>query len=159
MISKEYLEKHLPPHADADRTRSLILRMWITCWIVGFLVFLCKYFACRSDLFYYVDAQKLLIDGAVMPEFPKVIKGMCMVQVWSVLFALGYSLQFYAGFFVESQSIYLVRRLPDGGKTLRHMVLDVPVRWALCALMTALVSVFAAFLIWRFCTPAICLPL
>ena len=156
-ISKEYLRRHLPPGVPAEKAKTLIYSLLFSCTALGFIVFLCKYNSCYHRLFYYWHGQKLLRDGAIMPPFPEIVRGMWMIHCWGVIFALGYSLQLYGSFFGKSQSIYLLRRLPDRRRTLRCMVMDVPLRWALGALLLALIFTGIAWIIWRFCTPAACL--
>ena len=158
-ISKEYLRRHLPPNVEAERAHDLIWGLLIGCAVIGFIVFACRYYRCYNDLFYYREGRRLIREGMLMPSFPRVIRGMCMVSGWEIWMALGYSLKLRGSFFSGSQSIYLMRRLPDGRRTLRHMVTDVPLRWALWTVLLWLLSVAVAFLLWRFCTPAACLPL
>lgn len=159
LLSKDYLQKHLPPNIDAENAHTLIHGMLIACAALGFIIFLCKYGNYYNDLFYYRDGRKLLKSGMMMVAFPQLMKGICFVSAWEIWMVLGYSVKLYASFFGKSQSIYLMRRLPDNRKTLRRMIIDVPLAWALSVLVWTLVSVGVAYLIWRFYTPAVCLPL
>lgn len=159
LISKEYIEKHLPPNADAEHIHALICLLLFLGAAGGFIGFLCNYGLFYNNLFYYRDGHKLLRAGMMMGTFSQVTRFMCICSAAELFFALLYPIQLYTSFFGKSQSIYLMRRLPDNRRTLRHMIVDVPLRWALCALVLGLVSLGIAYLIWRFCTPAVCLPL
>lgn len=159
LLSKEYLQKHLPPNIDAEGAQSRIWGTLIAFVFLGFVDFLRQYGGYYGSLFYYREGRKLLQEGAMMENFPQLIRLMCIFNAWNLFFSLIYPIQLYTSFFGKSQSIYLMRRLPDNRRTLRHMIVDVPLRWALCALALSLVSLGIAYLIWRFCTPAVCLPL
>ena len=158
-ISKEYLRRHLPPNVEAESTHTTIWGLLIACAAVGFILFLGRYYRCYNDLFYYREGHKLIRQGMMMVPFLKSIQWLCMVSFWELWMVLGYAIKLYRTFFAGSQSIYLMRRLPDDRRTLHHMVADVPLRWALWTVLLWLLSVAVAFLIWRFCTPAVCLPL
>ena len=158
-MSKDYLRRHLPPHSDADKVFNLICIVLFCSAGLGFIIFLCRYGSSYGNLFGYFDGRRILLEGVFMLPFYSFAKGIFVVNVWGIIYALGYSVQLYSSFFSKSQSIYLMRRLPDNRKTLRHMVFDVPLRWALCTLILSLLSVAAAYIIWRFVTPAVCLPI
>jgi len=157
-LSKQYLETHLPPTVDAEKSHAVVSAVFGICAVLAFLVPLAKYCGCYNSLFYYRDGVKLLREGMMMVSFRKILKPVCLFLFWELFFAVGYSQQLYASLFAPSKSIYTLRRLPDGGKTLRRMVADVPLCWAACT--AALGCAYGAFfyLIWRFVTPAGCLP-
>lgn len=159
LISKDYLKKHLPPNMDVETAHVFVRGVLAIGSILAFTIFLCTYGGLYNRLFAFIYGKKELLEGMMMASFPKVIKGMCIVHLCSIFCFLAYSLQLYSSFFGKSQSIYLMKRLPNGKKTLRHMVMDVPLRCALIYLALAAVLVLAAFLIWRFITPAVCLPM
>ena len=77
--------------------------------------------------------------------------------VLMALFALGALLSatvLYASYYQGGRSIYLMRRLPDGGRTLRRQVWTVPLRWmAACIAAAAALSVLC-WAVWRLITPA-----
>ncbi len=156
---KEYLKKHLPPNSDVDREYEIICFILLGCAAFGFIHFLCKYCNRFSLLFYWSGDKKIVnSEMQMLPSFT-LTKQMLLVNIYGTVLALVHSIDFYTSFFKQSRSIYLMKRLPDGGKTLRHMVMDVPLCWALCSICVTSVSQALAFLIWRFCTPAVCLPL
>ena len=158
MINKRYLEKHLPPNIDVDQSHLFVNALILVGALLGFTLFLIRYGGCYNRLFYFINEKKIIKDGMLMCTFPKAIKGMCIVNLCSILCSLAYSLQLYSSFFEKSQSIYLMRRLPDNKRTLRHMIMDVPMRSAIWALVFALATILIAYIIWRFYTPAVCLP-
>ena len=157
-ISKKYLKKHLPPDIDTEETFKLICIFIFAFTAVGFICFAAKYGERYNLLFYYENHKRLIENGIKMLPFKELAYPMLIIDLIGALLAMLYSIELYRSFVKSSQSIYLMKRLPDSGKTLRHMVFDVPLRWALCSLALSLISAVIAFLIWRFCTPAICLP-
>ena len=159
MIKKTYLEKHLPPNIDVDGSHLFVNALIVIGALLGFTFFLIRYGGCYNHLFYVINGKKIIKEGMMMAAFPKVIRGMCIVNLCSILCALAYSFQLYSSFFEKSQSIYLMRRLPDNKRTLRHMIMDVPMRSAIWALVFALATILIAYIIWRFYTPAVCLPI
>ena len=58
----------------------------------------------------------------------------------------------------QSVAMQLMRRLPDGRSLLRRQVWTAPICWALTILMSGAVLLGLCWLLWRFKTPAECLP-
>ena len=72
--------------------------------------------------------------------------------------ALATAAVLYSSYYQGSRSIYLMRRLPDGRSLLRRQVWTAPVCWALTILLSGAVLLGLCWLLWRFKTPAECLP-
>ena len=73
------------------------------------------------------------------------------------LFALGTLLSatvLYASYYQGGRSIYLMRRLPDGGRTLRRQVWTVPLRWMVACIAAAAVLSVLCWAAWSLITPA-----
>lgn len=73
------------------------------------------------------------------------------------LFALGALLSatvLYASYYQGGRSIYLMRRLPDGGRTLRRQVWTVPLRWMVACIAAAAALSVLCWAAWRLITPA-----
>ena len=64
----------------------------------------------------------------------------------------------YSSYYQGSRSIYLMRRLPDGRSLLRRQIWSVPLRVMGLLLLLGVVLLAATWLVWRFVTPAQCLP-
>ena len=75
----------------------------------------------------------------------------------AALFTLGTLLSstvLYASYYQGGRSIYLMRRLPDGGCTLRRQVWTVPLRWMVACIAAAAVLSVLCWAAWRLITPA-----
>ena len=71
-----------------------------------------------------------------------------------VLLALLSSVMLYSSYYQGGRSIYLMRRLPDGGRTLRRQVWTVPLRWMVACIAAAAVLSVLCWTAWRLITPA-----
>lgn len=152
----------LPPNMDAKQVHTWILGLLILLVLVCSIVFLCVYCPDRRELYRLVSDGMIdrwvLREDAMIPNFGLYL----MPTVYITAAAAGLSLLLaavlYSAYYQGSRSIYLMRRLPDGGRLLRRQVWSVPLLAAALALALGAVMVLLTWLVWRFATPRECLP-
>lgn len=158
-FNAESLRRRLPPNTDPAQMAATI-RLWlIATAVVGAVLFAIRYTGSYNQLFYYVEGVRYLLPGQTILPFWSAAGRIAFLGGVQALMALLLPLQLYGSFSKSSRSIYLMRRLPDGGRTLRRMVMEVPLRWLAWTAAETLLLLGGAYLIWRFVTPAACLPI
>lgn len=150
------LSNYAPMGRDFEKDIIYFIYGLLGAVIIISLAFYAVYENAYSDLFYNYYGERILREGAMMPPLLDLIS---IHFIWmSLLFfvtAQGIH-TYYRSHFVESQSIYLMRRLPDRWELLRRCV-TLPVIGMVSVLITM------ALLLWLFYwyyvtkTPAVCL--
>ena len=150
----------LPPNMDPDRVQGWILWSLIAPALVCALAFLCRYREAYDALWYssYSPHAGELLGSVLMQPFAVCILWTLIVYPMLAAVALATAAVLYSSYYQGSRSIYLMRRLPEGRGLLRRQVWTVPVCWALAILVTGAVLLGLCWLLWRFKTPAECLP-
>ncbi len=98
-----------------------------------------------------------ILPGIAAADLPQEGQTMEPALVLMALLALGTLLSatvLYASYYQGGRSIYLMRRLPDGGRTLRRQVWTVPLRWMAACIAAAAVLSVLCWAAWRLITPA-----
>lgn len=154
------LQRLLPPNVDSARVRLLVLYSAALGLAVCLLDFAIRYSTAYRQLFYRPGPgpETELCPGALMLPFSAF--AVTPLLVWGALAALALcsSALLYSSFYQGARSMYLMRRLPDGGRTLRRWIWAVPLRSAAQSLVTGATVLAVLFLLWRFITPEVCLP-
>ena len=89
----------------------------------------------------------------------KATRRLCALTLcFALLLTLASTVLLYSSYYQGSRSIYLMRRLPDGRSLLRRQIWSVPLRVMGLLLLLGVVMLAATWLVWRFVTPAQCLP-
>ena len=127
------LSSILPPNMETDRVQGWILWSLTAPAFVCAILFLVRYYQAYDQLWW----------SAYTP-WPAALRATAAVL--------------YSSYYQGSRSIYLMRRLPDGRSLLRRQVWTAPVCWALTILLSGAVLLGLCWLLWRFKTPAECLP-
>lgn len=160
LFDTQKLAALLPPNMAAQQVEGWI-GGGLTLELLGCLIaFAAPYFNDYNRLFVYRNGQRVLrqdADALVEPFF-HYAEPMVWVIAGFVLLALVMTVVLYSSYYQGSRSIYLMRRLPDGSRTLRQQVWSVPLRTAALLLAAGLLAIGAAWLMWRYMTPAQCLP-
>lgn len=160
LFDTEKLSALLPPNMAAQQVRSWITG-GLTLELLGCLnVFAMHYCGDYNRLFMYRNGHRVLRQDvyALVEAFSHYAAPMVWITVGLVLLALALAAVLYSSYYQGSRSIYLMRRLPDGHRTLRQQVWCVPLRTAALLLAAGLLAIGAAWLMWRYMTPAQCLP-
>lgn len=155
------LEGLLPPNVDKESTVSRCTGIGVMGGVAAMLWFFVQYAQCRDRLYTYssVLQKEVLRAGAKIEPFSHFAGGAGWLMAFFVFMILVLMATRYASFSQGSRSIYLMHRLPDGRRVMAGYLLRGPV-WCLvrCAVICgALVGVY--YLMWRFVTPAQCLPI
>lgn len=154
------LDGLLPPNVDKESTVSQCTGIGVMGGVASVLWFLIQYGGARSDLYTYSWAlQRKVLTGEKMEPFSHFVGCAGWLMAFFVFMILVWAVTLYASFSEGSQSLYLMRRLPDGRRVMAGYLLRGPV-WCLvrCAVISgALLGAY--YLIWRFATPAECLPI
>lgn len=160
LFNTEKLSTLLPPNMAAQQVEGWITG-GLTLELLGCLnAFATHYCGDYNRLFVYRNGQRVLRQDAdaLVEAFSHYAAPMVWITVGLVLLALALAAVLYSSYYQGSRSIYLMRRLPDSRKTLRQQVWCVPLRTAALLLAAGLLTIGAAWLTWRYMTPAQCLP-
>ena len=149
------LERILPPNVPADTMHGIIIGSLGLGALVSAIDFTVRYSSVYRGLFYW-DGR--LMDTALMNHFSAYAESVVIVFGVVVLLALLSAVMLYSSYYLGGRSIYLMRRLPDGKRTLRRQVWTVPLLWAVCAAALGALVLGLCYLAWRCITPDQCLP-
>jgi len=123
--------------------------------LVAVIDFTVRYSATYRGMFYW-DGR--LMDTALMNHFSAYAEPVVIVFGVVVLLALLSAVMLYSSYYLGGRSIYLMRRLPDGRRTLRRQVWTAPLLWAACAAVLGALVLALCYGAWYWITPDQCLP-
>ena len=156
-LSRKLLEKMLPPNVSAENVRGAAALGLTAGTIVSMIDFFTRYSRAREMLYSTENFQRFLIPYAKIRPYSQMIGATVIVFAVLAVLALASSVVMYASFYQGGRSIYLMRRLPDGRRTLRRYVWSAPLRLMLTAVLWGVGLLALYYLIWRFATPPQCL--
>ncbi len=149
------LKRHVPPGFPVRRELT-----WIGVGLGASLLysfrFLLTFFDSRSDLYETVDKARVLIAGAVMPDFADVLGSSLLGFVLVALCMPALILYHYAYHYQGGRSIYLMRRLPNRWE-LHRRCFTVPLLAAGASLLLWFVFLLLYYGIYMAGTPDACL--
>lgn len=148
----------LPPNMEADRVHGWILWSLTAPAFVCAILFLVRYYQAYDQLWWSSYSPWPGELRALMAPFAQCAVWTLLVYPVLAVVALATAAVLYSSYYQGSRSIYLMRRLPDGRSLLRRQVWTAPVCWALTILLSGAVLMGLCWLLWRFKTPAECLP-
>ena len=149
------LERILPPNVPADTMHGIIIGSLGLGVLVAVIDFTVRYSATYRGMFYW-DGR--LMDTALMNHFSAYAEPVVIVFGVVVLLALLSAVMLYSSYYLGGRSIYLMRRLPDGRRTLRRQVWTAPLLWAACAAVLGALVLALCYGAWYWITPDQCLP-
>lgn len=159
MRPERKLSRLLPPNMDAAQVKGWIIALLTIVVLLCSILFLCRYPEDYRDLFWYWGSKyQRIMPGAIMPRFDRYAILTVYVTGGALLLTLVSTALLYSSYYQGSRSIYLMRRLPDGRSLLRRQIWSVPLRVMGLLLLLGVVLLAATWLVWRFVTPAQCLP-
>ena len=151
--------RDLPPGLSLQKElNGLRLGLLATAGLSLFL-FVTHYLSARSNLFShpYNSSKAMLIPGAMMVPLEELLQGVFLPFLLCLAILPIWIANHYCYYHQASKSIYLMRRLPD--RTLLHrQCLTLPLLGLVLYLVSALLLFGLYVLIYRFATPAPCLP-
>ena len=150
----------LPPNVETEWVQGWILLSLTASAFVCAILFLVRYYQAYNQLWWssYSPWPGELRGDVLMLPFAECASWTLAVYPVLAAVALATAAVLYSSYYQGSRSIYLMRRLPEGRGILRRQVWTVPVCWALTLLLTGAVLLGLCWLLWRFKTPAECLP-
>ncbi len=159
MRPERKLSRLLPPNMDAGQVKGWIIALLTITALLCAILFLGRYPEDYRGLFWHWGTKhQMIMPGAIMPRFSRYAMLTVYVTGGALLLTLASAALLYSSYYQGSRSIYLMRRLPDGRGLLRRQVWSVPLRVMGLLLLLCAVLLAASWLVWRFVTPAQCLP-
>ncbi|MDF2656212.1 MAG: hypothetical protein K0R19_2686 [Bacillota bacterium] len=149
------MESLVPAGIDLQQELKWI-RILLTASFLYSFIFLLALSNAYQGLFIYVAKKKVLMDGAIMPDFVKLLGNSLAGFLITVLSMIGILLYHYLYHFQGSKSIYLMKRLPDRWELWKRC-LSLPILAALVSFCIAAVLLIVYFGIYLLITPEICL--
>ena len=149
------LERLLPPNVPAGTVHWMMLASLALGTFIAAVDFAVRYSSVYRGLFRW-DGK--LRGDALMNSFGAYAQPVLLVFALVLLLALLSAAILYSSYYLGGRSIYLMRRLPDGKRTLRRQVWTVPLLWAVCAAALGAAVLGLCYLAWRCITPDQCLP-
>lgn len=107
------LEHVLPPNVPADTMQGIIVGSLAIGTLTAAIDFTVHYAATYRGMFYW-DGR--LMDTALMGPFSAYVEPVVIVFGVVVLLALLSAVMLYSSYYLGGRSIYLMRRLPMGGR-------------------------------------------
>ena len=159
MLLERKLSDLLPPNVNAEQVKGWIIALLTITTLMCGILLLCSYPEDYRELFLRWGTEyQTLRPGAIIPEFDRYAILTVYVTGGALLLTLASTALLYSSYYQGSRSIYLMRRLPDGRSLLRRQIWSVPLRVMGLLLLLGVVLLAATWLVWRFVTPAQCLP-
>ena len=153
----EFCKRNSPPGIELKQEYAVFIIGNMLSAVINIFAFLINYSNFRSQLFSYIDKERVLIDGAVMMPFYKVINFNYSLYVFIALIMIAYAFYHYAYFRQGSMSIYLMKRLPKKSE-LHKRVWTVPCIAVLATIAIAIATTLLCYIIYFIATPKACLP-
>lgn len=149
----------LPPNMDQNRVQGWVVALLSIVTLISCILFLSSYSEDYRALFWYWGTEdQVIMTGAIIRKFVWYAIPTFYVVGSALLLTLASTALLYSSYYQGSRSIYLMRRLPDGRRTLRRQIWSVPLRVMVWLLLLGVVLLAASWLVWRFVTPGQCLP-
>ena len=146
-----------PPGVNLNHERTIFGLGGLAAILYAAAVWFGHYGDARDELYQQLGRQKILIPGAQIAPFRDLLGTALAGFAVAVIMMLGMVVWNYQSYRQGSMSIYLMRRLPD--KNLIHrQCWTYPVLGMALYVLTALVLLGIFYLVYRFATPAECLP-
>ena len=159
MRPERKLSRLLPPNMDAEQVKGWIIALLAITALLCAILFLGRYPEDYRGLFWeWGTKRQHIAPGMIMPRFGRYAILTVYVTGGALLLTLASTVLLYSSYYQGSRSIYLMRRLPDGRSLLRRQIWSVPLRVMGLLLLLCAVLLAASWLVWRFVTPAQCLP-
>ena len=159
MRSERKLSRLLPPNMDAAQVKGWIIALLTIVALLCAILFLGSYPEDYRNLFLdWGTKRQRFAPGMIIPRFDRYAILTAYVIGGALVLTLASAALLYSSYYQGSRSIYLMRRLPDGRSLLRRQIWSVPLRVMGLLLLLGVVMLAATWLVWRFVTPAQCLP-
>ncbi len=151
------LEKCYPPGYAYRGEMGIAGILWGMAVGSGAVYFLQALYSAIEKLYHYVDYRRVLREGVRVVPFTELVEGYWALFVPVLVFLLVMPLYHYAYYCRESKSIYVMRRLPQRGVTLKSCVRG-PVLCAGLVLTSAVIFYFLYYGIYCLSVPGEAMP-
>lgn len=159
MLRKLLEVRYLPPNVAPERVWHLMCGMLAAAVFWCGIHFAVTYSRAYQALFQNWGTRYQTLDPTVlMLRFGSFALDVIRIIAALMVIALLSAVMLYSSYYQGSRSIYLMRRLPDGKRTLRRQVWSAPLRTAMLLIAAGMVLIGIFYLLWRFVTPEPCLP-
>ncbi len=158
----KFLDTYFPPGYDGETEIKRLLATYLAAIIYSFRFFV-SYYEAYNDLFYYEwnqleeTAKKVLRPGAVIAPFGEIAGSSFLMFAGLAIVLMVTGIQHYHYYTKGSNSLYLVRRLPDRWYVFKTcfggIVLEV-----IAALVVIGILLSLYYCVYLFVTPDVCLP-
>lgn len=148
--------RYVPLGINGRKVRNGLLLVLGFGMLVSF-GFLSRLFDARDELYEWVGRTRVLRPGAVMPDYPTLLRGTFWGLGAAAAGMIVLAAAFYACHYQGGRSIYTMRRLPKRWELWRRC-LTLPVLTALACLILAVGLTLLYFEIYLQVTPEGCLP-
>lgn len=149
-----WIEGRVPPGLDWRTERSWVVWGLILGTLWSAIVFWSRLDNARDRLYDWVGGQRVLVESRTIDPFPELLDQAMAGFLLGMALTIPLACYHYAYHYLGSRSIYLMRRLPDGGRTLRRQVWTVPLRWMVACIAAAAALSVLCWAAWRLITPA-----
>lgn len=154
-MKKPDLARHAPLGIQV-RSEWLGYAAGLAAAMVYSLIFLVRYFSAREDLYEWTLQGRQLIEGAVMPDFARLMDGLLAGFAVIALTMPVLAVYHYLYHWQETKSIYVMRRLPSCWE-LHRRCLTLPAAGLLIGGVAALTIILLYYWLYMGCTPEQCL--
>ena len=153
---KRELSYYAPPGMVLKQEKKIFVIGMILSSLFSFLIFGIEFSDCLEKLYWKNGAERTVIPGAIMTNFVELF-GEAFIG-FKVVFALmiAAALMHYTYHFLESKSIYTMRRLPSVWE-LHRRCLTLPICGIIISLTTALLILLICYGFYVGLTPKECL--
>lgn len=153
----KWLGKYAPLGINLERELGVYITAAVIATLQSLLFFL-NYGNARAELYTDRLGKKVLIEGAVIVEFPYLLEHVFLIGNLVCIVTLLGSIFYYMYHHDGSKMMYLMKRLPDKWEVHRRC-LTLPIAGAVLMVVWMYVLKMIYFAIYVFCTPSQCLPL
>lgn len=154
-MKTDFLKRNSPPGMSMKQELGFFLTGMIASLLDSFR-FLLRYSFESQNLYEVIDRKRVLIKGAIMPDFITLLDRSLIGFGLVALCMIGFIIYHYAYYRQGSKSIYLMKRLPKRSE-LHRRALTVPLLAMLTSALTAFILLLLYFAIYMLATPAECL--
>ena len=152
---KKELSYYAPPGMELNLGKKIFVTGMILSSLFSLMVFGIEFSDCLEKLYWKNGVERTVIPGAVMPDFTVIMENSLIG--FEIVFALmiAAAVMHYTYHFLESKSIYTMRRLPSVWE-LHRRCLTLPVGGMIISKGTAFLIVWICYGFYVGLTPAEC---
>ena len=162
IMMDKFLDTYFPPGYDGETEIKRLVAAYLAAIVYSFRFFF-SYYEAYNDLFYYEwnrveeTVKKVLRPGAVIVPFREIAGSSMLMFAGLAIVLLVAGLQHYHYYTKGSNSLYVVRRLPDRKYVFRTCFGGILLE-AVAALVVIGILLSMYYCVYLWVTPEVCLP-